>query len=175
VVLLDFSKAFDKVNHEKLIQKLIYYGFPLNLVKFVSKFLFGRTQRVLVGDSLSSCADVGSGVPQGTVLGPLLFSVYINDLLIGDFDSNVVAFADDIKVYGVDPTSVQNDILCINKWCSLNDMSLNIQKCKVLHFGSSNPCTVYNIDGVPIGDSSSERDLGFLSILISRLVHTLIF
>ena len=98
VLLLDFSKAFDKVSHTKLLHKIRYYGITDKTNKWISAFLGSRSQHVVVNGQCSKPADVLSGVPQGTVLGPMLFLLYINDITDG-IDSGMRLFADDSIVY----------------------------------------------------------------------------
>ena len=100
LVLLDFAKAFDKVSHAKLIQKLKAYGIDGLLVKWIEPFLIGRKQRVLIGDHSSEWEDVTSSVPQGSVLGPLLFTIFINDLS-DKIKNEWRLYADDSKLIGV--------------------------------------------------------------------------
>jgi retron-type reverse transcriptase len=114
LVLLDFAKAFDKVSHAKLIQKLKAYGKDGILVKWIESFLTGRKQRVLIGDNCSEWEDVTSSVPQGSVLGPLLFTIFINDLP-DKIKNECRLYADDIKLIGViekkeDAIEIQKDI-----------------------------------------------------------------
>ena len=97
-VYLDFSKAFDTVPHRHLIGKLEAYGIDGSLLSWISSFLMGRTQKVSVNGSLSSSKPVLSGIPQGSVLGPLLFVIYINDLP-DKLCSSSLMFADNTKVF----------------------------------------------------------------------------
>ena len=99
-MFLDFSKAFDSVPHERLLLKLHSYGIRDPLLSWVRSFLTNRQQRVVVRGSYSSWTPVLSGVPQGTVLGPVLFIIYINDIT-RNLTSQCKLFADDMKVYKV--------------------------------------------------------------------------
>ena len=114
VIVMDFSKAFDRVPHRRLLHKLHHYGIQGNTLQWVSSFLNGRTQRVLVSGESSSLIDVDSGVPQGSVLGPVLFLLYINDLPTAT-DSPMRLFADDCILYrrinsAADSAMLQSDL-----------------------------------------------------------------
>ena len=98
IILLDFSKALDKVSHHLLMFKLEYYGIRGNILNWISSFLSGRTQRVMCGDCIANSIDVLSGVPQDSVLGPLLFLICINDIL-HHVDSTCCLYADDCILY----------------------------------------------------------------------------
>ena len=98
VIYLDFRKAFDTVPHQRLIRKLKAYGITGKLLNWISDFLSGREQRVVVNGNLSSWASILSGIPQGSVLGPILFVVFINDLP-DVVRSSVKIFADDTKLF----------------------------------------------------------------------------
>ena len=113
-ILLDFSKAFDKVCHRKLLLKLNYYGINGDIHNWIRDFIYDRTQRVVVRGTFSAPIAVKSSVPKGTVLGPLLFLVYINDMPM-TVESNIALFADDAYLYKTvksqqDTISLQNDI-----------------------------------------------------------------
>ena len=94
---LDFSKAFDRVPHHLLLHKIKMYGFNGNVLKWFTSYLPGRKQRVTISGSTSEWLSVTSGVPQGSILGPLLFLIYVNDLPLCVKDTIVVLFADDCK------------------------------------------------------------------------------
>ena len=100
LLLLDFSKAFDAVPHRRLLMMLEHYGIRGSLAKWIESWLVGKSQSVVVNGTCSSQAMVKSGVPQGTVIGPLMFLLYIND--IGNkMNSNLRLFADDSILYGI--------------------------------------------------------------------------
>jgi len=140
-ILLDFSKAFDKVNHFKLCLKAAHYGIRGSTLKWIEAFLHNRTQQVVLNGKFSEKASVLSGVPQGTVLGPLLFLIYINDMP-AYVQSNIRLFADDAYLYRTianinDPLSLQDDLTSLQEWERLWDMEFHPQKCKHLPITST--------------------------------------
>ena len=168
-IYFDFSKAFDSAPHLRLIEKLKSYGIGRPLITWLSAFLKGRQQFVKVGNSFSRRAEVLSGVPQGSILGPLLFVIYINDLDDHVSDSSLIKFADDIRLYLSFPNShsfigginlLQNDLSRILKWCDSWLLKLNVPKCNCIHFGFSNPSYVYTLDNVPLRAVKEVVDLG---------------
>ena len=136
LILLDFSKALDKVSHEKLIHKLHNYGVKGNTLSWIKSFLNNRTQTVVIDGKQSRTAPVTSGVPQGSVLGPILFLAYINDLP-DNITSQVRIFADDTVVYAAisrmdDSLALQRDLDTLQTWENKRDMEFNPSKCQVL-------------------------------------------
>ena len=136
VLIMDFSKAFDKVGHQRLIKKLDYYGVRSKTRDWIQAFLANRTQQVIVRSKYSDIAQVQSGVPQGSVLGPCLFLFYINDLP-QNLSFPVRLFADDTLLYLAvesigDAISLQNDLRELENWESRWLMEFNTDKCQVL-------------------------------------------
>ena len=136
VILMDFSKAFDKVPHQRLLRKLHHYGIRGDVLRWTENFLAQRKQRVILDGTTSEYAHVRSGVPQGTVLGPLLFLVYINDLP-DSAKSKVRLFADDAVLYRqinsrADCETLQRDLDSLLDWESKWQMSFHPDKCKVM-------------------------------------------
>ena len=139
-ILLDFQKAFDKVPHHRLLYKLKYYGISPQALNWVHSFLTNRTQQVLLEGNMSSSINVTSGVPQGSVLGPLLFLIYINDLPADYIQNNstVKLFADDTIIYHPinnqqDPIALQEDLDSLQRWESDWLMHFHPQKCQTMH------------------------------------------
>ena len=133
VIQLDFSKAFDKVSHPKLLHKLSYYGIHGQTLLWIKGFLSNRSQSVSVNGVHSTPCKVTSGVPQGSVLGPTLFLIYINDI-VGDIKSNIRLFADDTIMYRqvaspADHLKLQQDLERLTSWAGLWQMEFNVKKC----------------------------------------------
>ena len=132
-IMLDFRKAFDTVPHQRLLCKLKKYGIGGQVLEWISLWLTNRLQRVTVDGAASKWVRVKSGVPQGTVLGPLLFLIYINDIGFG-VSSTLRLFADDCILYRVidsprDSEILQQDLNLITQWCKCWQMRLNVDKC----------------------------------------------
>ena len=164
VIYLDFAKAFDKVCHVKLITKLQSLGIGGNLLSWIRNWLNNRKQRVVLNGMKSDWMNVGSGVPQGSVLGPLLFVLYINDLEIG-LGSKVWKFADDTKIVRSiksinDNCYLQKDLDRLQNWANENQMEFNVKKCKVMHIGNNNIRFNYEMSENWLDECWSERDLG---------------
>ena len=153
VVYLDFSKAFNKVSHRKLISKLSSLGLGGNLLNWIKNWLIHRKQRVILNGFKSDWLNVSSGVPQGSVLGPLLFVLYVNDLEMG-LGSRVWKFADDTKlVRSIDSVNdcfqLQRDLNRLQGWVNERSMEFNVNKRKVglMHMGSNNVKFNYDMSG----------------------------
>lgn len=166
VVYLDFSKAFDKVPHKRLIYKLKEYKINNSIVDWIENWLNDRKQRVVLNGIHSDWLRVKSGVPQGSVLGPLLFLIYINDIDIG-LGSNIYKGADDTKLAGRVGTTegaykLQRDIDKLIGWADKWQMEFNVDKCKVVHVGNKNEGFVYSMGGKWLDAVDRERDLGVI-------------
>ena len=130
MILLDFSKAFDIVPHHRLLLKLKYYRIDNQVINWIAKWLTSHKQRVLLDDESSDYIPMTSGVPQGTVLGPLPFLIYINDI-VENITSKLRLFADDCLLYRVitseqDTTALQKDLYILAQWASKCFTSVNI-------------------------------------------------
>ena len=170
VVNLDFSKAFDKVSHYHLLKKLESYGIKGNVLSWIKDFLTNLKQQVIINGSKSNVVEVTSGVPQGSVLGPILFLIYINDMpeVVNCF---LKLFADDSKLYNICSTQEQRilfqesiDNIC--KWTTDWLMQLNTSKCKHMVINNRHNCqdvkfTLTQEDlTTEIVKVSEEKDLG---------------
>jgi hypothetical protein len=166
IIYVDFRRAFDSVVHAKLLCKLQNNGICGKLLCWIAAFLSGRSQSVLVGDSVSNRVSVISGVPQGSVLGPLLFLVFINDLCdIFGPDIKIKLFADDAKIYMAINNIVDHDVLQqgLNEllhWADIWQLQVSVPKCSVLHLGNRNSCMTYDLNGVVMPGVKSIVDLG---------------
>ena len=139
---IDLKKAFDTVDHNLLIKKLNSFGLRGQIENLLRDYLSDREQFVFSGNQKSSSRSIDCGVPQGSILGPLLFLIYINDLPETCMNSNMVLFADDTAI--VTSKSCRNvtkdvelDLESMNQWFSVNKMTVNVSKCTILPFGKT--------------------------------------
>ena len=171
MIYLDFQKAFDKVPHKRLMNKLKAYGIQGNVYTWIQNFLSNRKQRVSVRGTYSDWTNVLSGVPQGSVLGPTLFIIYVNDLP-GNILSSLGLFADDTKIYHpiflpADIDMLQQDLNSLVEWCGTWLSFLNFSKCKHMSIGPKSTSTAsrqyyFNLDDEvhQISSVQEQKDLG---------------
>ena len=153
IIYLDFQKAFDKVPHQRLLLKLKAHGIGDSITDWIEQWLTDRRQRVVVDGKVSNWKSVLSGVPQGSVLGPILFLIYINDL-DDSITSNVLKFADDTKLFR--KVNTVGNKQHFEKW----QMLFNFGKCKCLHTGHGNLNVNYKMGDTVLGTTVKEKDLG---------------
>ena len=166
VIYTDFSKAFDSVPHQRLLLKMKNLGITGKSLKWVEAFISNRKQRVRVDNSLSSWKDVVSGIPQGSVLGPILFVIFINDMP-GILQNICQLFADDAKIFtavnvrsDVEPKVLQDDLQKLCEWSKKWQLPFNTDKCKSLHIGKQNPFHKYKMNDKTLKQVYEEKDLG---------------
>ncbi len=166
VIYLDFKKAFDYIPHQRLLRKLQAYGIEGKILTWISSLLTGRRQRVVYDGEKSEWSDVESGIPQGSVLGPVLFVLFINDLP-SVVQSIMKIFADDTKVNncvkdnkGLEELQSNIDNMAESgiKW----QLPFNIWKCKSLYSGRTNGRHVYTLNGLNLEQVHQEKDLGVI-------------
>ena len=171
ILFLDYSKAFDTVPHKCLIQQVKSFGIKGEALQWIEAFLSNRRQRVRVNGKLSGFKPVLSGVPQGSILGPILFTIFVND--IPEEINNIISmYADDTKIYAaiasdMESNSLAEDLKATEEWAKKMQMKFHAGKCKVMHIGRTNPCREYQMttdDGKShtLEAVDTEKDLGVL-------------
>ena len=169
IVYLDFAKAFDKVPHRRLILKCKGLGISGNVLTWITEWLSDRSQRVVLNGQASGWGHVLSGVPQGSVLGPTLFLIFINDLdvAVEITGALVKKFADDTKCYMVveteeDRDRFQNMLTNLENWSSEWQMLFNMDKCHVIHAGKHSKNYGYRWGGGELEVTEAEKDVGVM-------------
>ncbi len=164
-IYMDFQKAFDTVPHNRLLHKLEGYGM-LPIIPWVKDFLTNRKHKVNVQGETSNWAQVTSGIPQGSVIGPVLFAVFINDLP-DSVTNDIYMFADDTKIYSTidnvtDSERLQHDLDLMSRWSKQWLLLFHPEKCKVMRIGHSKvlPQYEYKLDHTPLEYINEETDLG---------------
>lgn len=170
-VYLDLTKAFDRVNHRVLLDKLSSYGISGLLLLWFSSYLSNRLCMVRLGSSFSNSFSASSGVPQGSHIGPILFLLFINDVMtcLSQHDVQCLIFCDDIMLFrsirsANDHFILQNALVSLKEWFDSNFLDINPTKCNVITFSrcSSPSLFTYNIDNHPIPRVTCVRDVGVL-------------
>lgn len=169
VVYTDYSKAFDRIQHNMLLFKLSKMGIRGNLLRWFSSYISNRSQAVVVSNYVSGWVPIPSGVPQGSLLGPLLFVIFVNDINTCLQTSQLLCFADDMKIFArvssvADAEALQSDLHRLEAYCAENMLDLNPTKCSIVSFSRKRSVLNYNytLKGELLQRESSIRDLGVL-------------
>ena len=162
-VYLDIRKAFDSVPHIKLLSKLANFGFDSEFLHLIHSYLTNRSQCVKINQTLSSHLPFTSGVPQCSVLGPLLFLLFVNDIADNVENCSFYLFADDLKIFSTSPNSlVQDDINALLDWSNLNGLQFHPEKCKALNFGGHDESAQFLLGAEYLPFVNQIEDLGFI-------------
>lgn len=167
VIYTDYSKAFDRIDHDILLMKLNAVGIHGDLLRWFSSYIANRTQAVVLNNYISSWVSIPSGVPQGSLLGPLLFIIYVNDIDSCLLSSSLLCFADDMKIFSKiscpeDMVALQTDLDRLEAYCEKNKLDLNVTKCSVITYTRKIHIldTKYSLGGLSLRRCNTVCDLG---------------
>ena len=169
VILTDLSKAFDTINHSLLLTKLEAYGFSMTSLKLMQNYLCNQFQRTSVNASFSDWKEIETGVLQGSVLRPLLFNIFLNDIFYFINNGNLCNYADDNILYSIGKSlnmvkeNLKINFLIMREWFYENHMVLNPWKCHYLVLGNRSNSDAISLNGSKLASSSYEKLLGILS------------
>ena len=172
-IFIDLSKAFDTLNFDILIHKLQFYGLSGNSLALMKSYVTGRMQYILFNKTKSDLAIITTGIPQGSILGPLLFSIYVNDIINSSDKLQYLLYADDTTLYfnreHFTPHNanleINNELNKVMNWLKLNKLSLNVQKTKYMTFHKSQKNVTplnLSIDDIPIDSVDEFNYLGII-------------
>ena len=157
VTIMDLTKVFDTLNHNQPVAKLKAYGLDLSAALFIKSYLTNKYQRCKIGDSFSELERIITGVPQGPILGPILFNIFINDIFLYIENSDLCNYADGSSFYAFGNSlsiiigNLTDDFLRISKWFHKYFMILNHDKCHFMVLGDSNCTFHFTCNGTTIG------------------------
>ena len=170
-IFLDFAKAFDTVNHKILLHKLEYYGIRGQTLSWLKSYLSNRHQCVRIGEVNSEFTTVKHGVPQGSILGPLLFLIYINDIILSSKKLQFLLFADDTSIFYSDDdlnivqSTLNEELVHVTEWLKANKLSLNVKKSNLINFinrGTTTKNITIKINDFEIKEVEYAKYLGVL-------------
>lgn len=174
-VYTDFRKAFDTIDHKRLLEKIAYNGIRGNLWRWFKSYITNRTQKVIINGYESNNVPISSGVPQGSILGPLLFIIFINDIYTCFNFCKILLYADDLKIYHIidtpnDHILFQEDLNRFTAYCKINKLTLSLHKCKTITFTRKRNISnfSYTLCNCVLDNVQTIKDLGLT--LDTRLV-----